>query len=87
MDWQTLCKSKIVMPKKHHTLIWISESRIQKYSSKLPKFPIGRGEYIYVIYQVGGSYEEKKNCAWGLDCSQKGKGCTQDHSFFPDRPT
>lgn len=51
---------KLSCPKKRHTLIWISESRVQKYSSKLPKFLIGRGEYIYVIYQVGGSYEEKK---------------------------
>ena len=87
MDWQTLCKSKIVMPKKHHTLIWISESRIQKYSSKLPKFPIGRGEYIYVIYQVGGSYEGKKTVPEVLTVAKRARVVLKTTVFFPDRPT
>lgn len=78
-----LCKSEVVMPKKHHTLIWISESRVQKYSSKLPKFPIGRGEYIYVIYQVGGSCEGKKTVPKVLTVAKRARVVLKTTVFFP----
>ena len=78
---------KLSCQKKHHTLIWISESRVQKYSSKLPKFPIGRGEYIYVIYQVGGSYEEKKTVLKVLTVAKRARVVLKTTVFFPERPT
>ena len=76
---------KLSCPKKHHTLIWISKSRVQKYSSKLPKFLIGRGEYIYVIYQVGGSYEEKKTVPEVLTVAERARVVLKTTVFFPDR--
>ena len=50
-----------------------------------PNFPsfLLEGVNTYMLFTRWEFHMRKKNCAWGLDCSQKGKGCTQDHSFFP----